>query len=136
MAKEIDAIIKALQDKTTALGGVQRAPDYVPGTAPDGIFAIAMPGTGRFVKGAGGRREGHHVARVFIGKAYKNLADDEERLLPYGDSFANALIADPQLGNTVETVGEIRYDFVTDFDYGGIQHVGWTFEIEIKKITA
>ena len=132
MAKELEAVVKAIQDRVLAIAGISKAPDYLPSTPPDNIFGLCAPDTGHCGGPQMGPRVAHHRIKVFIGKAHKNTSRDEEALLPFYEAFITAMLDTPTLTAPASIEGDIEHLFQWAFDYAKIAHIGWEFAVSVK----
>jgi len=128
--------IAQVQSLVRGLAGVRDAPDYPPEKASAFPFAVAYPGTGRWVGGApAGEKRGLHTIIVELHVARKDLPRDVEGAMGYVESIPNAILNAPTLSGTVDTVNEIRYTFGA-LNYGDLQTIGYRFEVDIKQRSA
>ena len=69
---------------------------------------------------------------------HKNLARDYAALSPYGELFANKILANPTLAGTVNTVVfPITSEGIIGLgDYGGLPMLGWRISIPVKLESA
>ncbi len=131
--------------------GIQTAVAYVQGLAqnltgmrealavpPEQInaFPAAMcyPATGEFRAGPLGMMRGLHSLVVEIHVARVDLPRDIALALPFGEMLAAAVLADPRLGGTVDTVRAdegLSYTFGA-LAWGGQATVGWRITIPVK----
>jgi len=134
MAMTIEAAIAAIQAHALSLQGIRKAPTFPPDKAPPGPFAVCAPKSGDWTPYSDFKK-GMQTVVCSILTPYKDMARDVERLLPYGETFPNAILADLTLSGTVDTIKTLRWAFSTQ-EYNGITHIGWRFEIEFKQETA
>ena len=134
MAKTLEDAAKRIQYHAGTLDGVRQAPSYPPDGAPAGPFAVAAPMRGEWGRQADWKK-GLHTIVCLILVPLKDTARDVQVLLPYGESFPDAIWGDPTLNSTVDSVNALRWTF-GQHDYAGLPHLGWRFEIDIKQETA
>ena len=133
MATLQDAI-EAIQDVALTLSGVKEAPDYPTEAMNQFPFVVTYAASGTWERESDWKKGLHtifaeiHVSRELLPRAIAQT-------MPYAETFPNALLNDPTLNGTVDTiVGEIRYTFGR-LSLGGNQdeHIGFRFEIQVKQ---
>lgn len=129
--------INAIQAKARALPGMRDAPNEPPEQPGMFPFAISYPDAGDWTGIGETFKQGMHTVRTDIHVARKDLPRDYLRLVPYADSFPNALLGDVQLGDSVTAiVGGIAYEFFSA-DWGnGVVTIGLRFRTTVKQIGA
>lgn len=134
MGKSLTDAVKNIQTLARALPGVRAAPDFPPGVAPPGVFAVAtVSSAGTTLISAGLRRVKATIVCAIL-KPFKDLARDTEEMLPYYEAFVDQIEADPTLGgavDTVDTTADIRGRMGV-WPYNDIPHFGWRIEVDIK----
>ena len=134
--------IDAIQDLMGALTGMRSAPDEPPEDMSVFPFCVAYASDGTWggFGGAGGKK-GLHTIIVEVHIQRSDLPRDVAAAMAYSESVANALIGDPTLAGTVDTiVGDITYTF------GGLgwaqapgslpNTIGWRFQLVVKQQSA
>lgn len=127
-----DAIID-IQQKALNLSGVKRADDDPPESMSEFPFAVSYVVSGVVPMGSHGFSNYLHVIFCEIHIARTILADSISRAMPYIESMALALINDPTLGDTVQSVNEISYEF-GELKWGEDSHIGVRFSITVKTV--
>ena len=129
----LQAAIEAIQDKILAISGIKAASDYPPENVNQFPFAVTYAASGTFNIATYGRRKGLHTIHCEVHFARANLPTAIELAMPYLESIPNALLADPKLNSTVDTINALRYSFGV-LDWGGMKeaHIGFRLEIEVK----
>ena len=134
-------IIQAIQDTVGAVTGIRAAPDYPPENLNSIFpFSVCFPDTGEYDVGPGGvsvYRALHNI-RLQIHFSRTDLPKSLEAAIPYGDSIAKALIIDPQVNDSCDTIGNITYTFgPLAWGEPAIATIGWDFVINnVKEIEA
>jgi len=112
------AALLAVVAKVAAVTGIKQAPNYP--TEKIGIFpyAAVYPGSGTHAGGTAsgsgnyvGERLSLYDIIVEIHIARKDLPHDLQAAYPFADSVPDALLKDPTLSGTVDTIGEIEQMF-------------------------
>lgn len=125
--------IEAIQAKARALAGMRAAPDYAPDSISAFPFAASYPADGRAETESAGWHIMHYNVVTEIHVSRKDLPRDLAQVMPYVETFINAVASDPTLGGVVTSVeGDILWTF-TGFEYAGVQTVGWRFTTKIKQ---
>jgi hypothetical protein len=132
MAKTLTDAIEQVQVIVGAISGIKRAPHYPPDKMSEFPFAIAFPGVGVFTPDAGAKR-GLHQITLEIHTARKNMAQDVANIINYAESVSDALLANPRLNSTVDTINQISYQF-GPLGYDSVLTIGYTFTIDVKII--
>lgn len=133
----IQDAIAAIQDVAGGLTNMKEAPDYAPDSINVFPFTVSYPERGRW-GGLGGKtaKTGIHTIVSEIHVARPDLPSAIQSAIGFCETFPNALLADPTLAGTVQTiVDEVTYEFM-GFEYAGIKTVGWQFRITVKQISA
>lgn len=124
------AAIADIQSKALTMAGIKSAPVSPPESANAFPFVVSYARSGEFVPGAGWANY-HHTIYTEIHLARQLLSAAIESALPYAESFAALLLADPQLSGTVQEVKTVRYEFGR-LNWSGIDTIGFRFQIDIK----
>lgn len=130
----IQTAIAHIQGLAEGLTGIRQAPDFPPEQMNVFPFAVCYPAAGQFQAGPMGLMKGLHNLVVEIHVARKDLPRDVETALPFGELLAAAVLDDPTLGGTVDTVRAdegISYTFGA-LAWGGQETVGWRVIIPVK----
>ena len=130
----IQTAIAHIQGLAEGLPGIRQAPDFPPEQMNVFPFAVCYPAAGEFQAGPMGLMKGLHNLVVEIHVARKDLPRDVETALPFGEALAAAVMDDPTLGGTVDTVRAdegISYTFGA-LAWGGQETVGWRLTIPVK----
>jgi hypothetical protein len=127
----VSEAISALQTKVMTLSEIKAAPSEPPEEMGQFPFAVAYPKSGAFrLESAGFGTYLHtliceiHMARIMLPRAVAQA-------IPYIESFAGLLIADPTLSGSVTAVNAVRYEFGR-LSWAGEEHIGVRFEIDVK----
>ena len=130
----IAAAAAYVQSLAADITGIRDAPDYPPEQLNVFPVSVCYPASGEFRSGPAGLMKAIHNLVVEIHIARKDLQRDVENVLPYGESLAAAILADPTLGSTVDTVQAdvgLTYTFGA-MAWGRQATVGWRITIPIK----
>lgn len=127
--------IKQIQVVTGGLAGIKSAPSTAPEAAGAFPFAVAYPRSGTLTINSYSWGTLLHTIYVEIHVARTLLPAAIDQALPYVESFASALVADPTLEAAVDTVNGIRFTF-GKMEWGGVETLGWRFEVDVKIKTA
>jgi hypothetical protein len=123
--------IEKMQELTGGLVGIKAAPVNPPEGAVPFPFAVAYPRTGTLrLQSATWSNQLHTIwVELHFGRQILPAAIDQA--LPYVELFQNAVNADPTLGGSVAVVNEVRYTF-GKLEWGGVETLGWRFEVDVK----
>lgn len=124
------AAIADIQSKALTLSGIKAAPVNPPESANVFPFVVSYARSGEFAPGAGWANF-HHTIYTELHVSRQILSVAIETVLPYAESFAGVILADPQLSGTVQEVRAVRYTFGR-LNWNGIDTIGYRFEIDIK----
>lgn len=120
-----------IQTLVLGIGGIRSAPNKVTEGANVFPFAVSYMRSGRLeLPGAGYGRHFHiiyteiHVARQILPKAI-SLATS------FIEPFFAAVIADPNLGGSVQEIIGVRYTFGR-LEWSGMETLGMRFELDVK----
>ena len=127
--------IEAIQAKAAALAGMRAAPNYAPDSISAFPFAVSYPEGGSVETQSAGWHIMFHTIITEIHVSRKDMPRDLAQVIPYVETFVNALASDPQLNNEVTTIGPGRITWrFTGFTYlDKTETVGWRFIIPIKQ---
>jgi hypothetical protein len=128
--------IAAIQDIALTLTGIRAAPDYAPDKLPPLPAVITYPAEGSFEgTGGSGASQDMHTIYCEVHVARKDLARDVALLVPFIDTFRNAIVAAPTLAGTVVTIKyPIRY-VLLEREFGtGNKTLALRFVIVVKQI--
>jgi hypothetical protein len=124
-------MIMNIQSKALALG-VNGAPTDPPESINQYPFAVTYVSDVAWERTADWRK-GIYKIVTEVHWSRQNLPKAIEQCVGFGDTFADAILSDPRLGDTVDTVVELRGKF------GWLQwgdqrdiHIGWSFEVTVK----
>ncbi len=132
----LSGAIARLQYHAGSLSGIKEAPAAPPESANEFPFAVAYPARGNWFNPAGWAK-GLHTIFVEIHCARGILPTAVTQALAYVESFPNAVMNDPTLNSTVDTIilseedGGIPYTFGR-LEWGGVQTIGMRFEVTVK----
>lgn len=120
--------LAALQDGIT---GVEAAYDETPESLSEFPCFINYPGRGvlSWSKGIGAEDLNTIICELHVSRAVSEEAEFAAR--PFIERFRDKLAADTQLGGEVDTINEVRWEYVTFF-VGREQHMGIRFEVDVK----
>ena len=127
--------IAAIQDIALTLTGIRAAPDYAPDKLPPLPAVITYPARGNFegLGGAGYSHDEHTIYSEFH-IARKDLARDLATLIPFIDTFRNAIVAVPLLSNTVTSIlFPVEYEILEREIGIGNKTLALRFIIRIKQ---
>ncbi len=129
----IDGAMANLLAKALA-SGVKSAPNAPPESTSAFPFAVAYERQGDLTAAVGGvGGQGLVVATIYldvhVSRQLLPAAIEQARSLR--DPILRSIIADPSLGNELENLNGLRYQF-GHMDYGGIDTIGYRFEIAAK----
>ena len=133
----LQSAIEAIQDVCLAVSGVRAAPDYPPESANAFPFVACYPVSGSFVGGPMGAMKALHGIAVEVHVARRDLPNDVQTIIGYGETIAAALLNAPTLASTVDT---IRADEGISYTFGGMQWgdtqtIGYRLVVPVKIIT-
>jgi hypothetical protein len=129
--------IAGLQDIAGSVTGVRVAPDYAPENLNIWPAAIAFPESGTITSESDAWYIGLHNLILELHVARGDLPKVLEKIIPLGEDVYEALLADPTLGGTVSTYGDLTYEF-GPMEYGSppgaAATFGWRFTLTDVKI--
>jgi len=131
MSMTLASAIAAVQTKAGALSGIKAAPTNPPESANQFPFAVSYPRTGRAEFASAGWANYFHTLFCEIHISRQLLPQAIATALPYAELLPSAIMADPTLGGTVNEVREVRYTFGR-LEWGGVDTIGFRFEIDVK----
>lgn len=131
MAKTLTDAITQIQTIVGAISGIKQAPIYPPEKMSEFPFAIAFPGAGTITTESAGTKRGLHQISLEIHTARKNMAQDVETVIGYGETVANAILGNLTLNGSVDTVNGISYEF-GPLGYDTTPTLGYKFTIDVK----
>ena len=113
------------------LAGIKQAPTSPPEQTSMFPFAVSYARTGTETPQSDGWSVSLHtlVCELHCQRTVLGLA--VAQALPMYEAFAVAVLADPKLAGTVQTVNQLRYTF-GQLEYGGVQTIGFRIEIDVK----
>lgn len=131
MAKTLDDAADQLHTTVTAITGLND-----PGTtAPESIntfpFVVTMPDSGSWMTEAANQKKGLHTLRCEIHVPLRNFPTNKNEVQGYGETVYDAIVTDPTLNGTVDTVIGVRYTF-GPLGYGTLETYGYAFEVDVK----
>lgn len=135
------AALTALQATAGAVSGIRVAPVYAPDDLSIFPAAIAYPETGNLNTETSGAYIGLHTLVLEIHEKRGLLRSTLEAVIPLGEDVYEALLTDPTIDGSVDTITEegISYEF-GPMQYGGdplknikpVDTLGWRFRIPVK----
>ena len=138
MTKSLDDAIKAVMDIVGDVAGIRSAPDYASDKIPPGVWAMAYPINGTFEQSPIGVLKGLHQIGLYVYAPRVDLPKTLKQVIPLGELVAGALESEPTLSGTVDTFGQISYDFNMALNIGSASApayaTGWSFTISDVKI--
>ena len=137
MADLRDAVVQ-IQAIAGALTGMKQAPPDATYAVMSYPFAVSYPIRGTFDYGPAGASIGlHRIVTEIHMAAEGDLPTAMKHLQSYLDDFANDILDDPKLGNTVTTIiaGDdgppLSYTLVSG-TYNGVKTIALKFETAVK----
>ena len=130
----VAAVLTRLSVIEDAISGVVRAHDETPESLSEFPCFINYPRRGTVTPAPGGVAlaiKGLHTVVCELHITRQVLPTAEGVARPFIDLFCKAIFADPKLGNTVDTVNEMRYEYGR-LEFGKEQHLGVRFEVDFK----
>jgi len=130
----VAAVLTQLSVVEADITGVVRAYDETPESLSEFPCFVNYPRRGTVTPAPGSVSraiKGIHTVVCELHITRQNLPTAEGTARPFIDRFCKKVFADPKLGNTVDTVNEIRYEYGR-LDFGGEQHLGVRFEVDFK----
>jgi hypothetical protein len=134
MAKTLDDVIKQLTSVAEGLSSVEAGDSYAKATYNVSVFAVSYPFEGNIDAEQIPATRGLHQIITEIHITTKTLENALPLSIPIIEEFAKAVMADPTLGGTCDTVvGPIEYKFGY-LNWGGQKdnHVGPRFFTTVK----
>jgi len=130
MATIVD-VAEQIQTYAGSLSGIRAAPKEPPDQMNVYPFAVCGFRRGTVTIAPAGTMKllGTFVCQIHV--ARKDLPRDYRVAMPFGDTFLAKILQNPTMGGKVSTVIEVRPRFV-EMTYGGIETLGWDFEIDVK----
>jgi hypothetical protein len=135
MTTHIEDLTNAVVTILRAIPGIQQVPVDPPDTVSVSTFCLVFPLSGSVTNSPIGTKMSLHNIAVDIVTKRTDQARDMARIKPFIDLIATALLADPTFGATIQTYGNLTYDYFTD-EYGGVPILGYRFQINAAKILA
>ena len=130
----IQGAIERLQVLADALTGISQADVYPPEQLNVFPFVVVYPSAGRWVGGPAGMMKGIHDLVVEIHVQRTDLPRNVQAAMPAGEALAAAILSDPTLGGTVDTVladNGLAYTFGA-LAWGGQATIGWRITVPVK----
>lgn len=130
----VAAVLTQLATVEATITGIKRAHDETPESLSEFPCFINYPRRGTVTPAPGGVAlaiKGLHTVVCELHITRQDLPTAESVARPFIDRFVKAVWADPKLGNTVDTVNEIRYEYGR-LEFGREQHLGIRFEVDFK----
>lgn len=127
-----DAIVE-VQNIVGAISGIKAAPDNPPESINQYPFALSYAYQGTWERMSDWKK-GIHVIVCEVHFSRQNLPKAIALAMPYCESIPNALLGNPTLNGTVDTIFEqITYNFGF-LPWGGQNdvNIGFRFEIKVK----
>ena len=130
------AAIEKLQTHAKT-AGANDAPVDPTETAVAWPFSVCYPASGKIIAETAGAEKDLHTLFLDLHVNRQDLPTDVYTVLSFLESFKPLLIADPTLGDTVDTIqmGDdvpISYEF-GEMSYGSTKTVGLRFTIIVKQ---
>jgi len=125
--------IGEVQSIVGALSGIKGAPDNPPESINQFPFSLCYAYRGEWQRMSDWKK-GLHTIVCEIHFSRQNLPKAIEMAMPYAESVPNALLGNPTLNGTVDTIyDQITYEFGF-LPWGGQNdvHIGFRFEIKVK----
>jgi hypothetical protein len=130
--KGLLAAILAVQDIIGAIPGIRNAPDYPPDALNAFPFAVCYVSSGTWQFGPADDRKGLHTITLQVHWARKDLARDVAKAMVLAETIPDALLRNPTLAGTVDTIVQpIAYTF-GPLAWGGVDTIGFDFKIPVK----
>jgi len=139
--------IEAIQDKTLALDGMRAAPDYPPEDQSAYPFSLAYADRGGWetMGGQDGRKIAYAtiIVEIHCSRA-PGLPRSVQQAMPYHERFADALLSDIDLNETVDQIGHGKGEPPIRWTFGALGYgttrivptIGYRFEVDIKQSSA
>ena len=131
----LDAVVSVV----SAVSGIRQAPVNPTETANVYPFVMCYVINGRLVNGAMGTRK--HLVNIAVEllTARKDLARDMALISPYIDSISSAIIAEvsdsgDRFTGTISAIEGIDYELLQNFNYAGVEMIGYRFTMNNVKI--
>jgi len=134
MAKSLVDVCKQLQAVAGGLPGIETAPDFPKESVSVQSFSFSYPETGSMDTDTLPATRGIHDVNTMIGFRNADLAVVSEKATPMVEAFAKAILADPTLAGTCDTiVGPVTYKFGR-IPWGGKmeEFIGIKFTVKVK----
>lgn len=130
----ISAAINYLATLAGDLPGVIQATNLPPEQLNLFPYVVIYPSSGRWVGGPAGLMRGLHDLVIEIHIARTDLSRNVQAAMPLGEALAAAVLSDPTLGGTVDTVladNGLAYTFGA-LAWGGQATIGWRITVPVK----
>jgi len=131
MATALEDIFTQLQTIEAAITGVNKAYNQTPEAISVLPCFINFPGSSEAVAVAGVSKGIYIViSKLFVNRA-QGLSGAESAARPFLNRFEDAILGNPTLNSTVNSVLAVRSTY-GEMMYGGEVYLGFRFEIEFK----
>lgn len=132
----LQAAIAAIQAVMRGMTGIRYAPDYPLDAINVYPYAVCFAGSGEWRQEPALWKKGLHTITLQVHWARKDLPRDVGKAMLFAESIPNAIMKDPTLAGTVDTVLDpISYTFGV-LSWGGTENIGFEFKIMIKVQSA
>lgn len=128
----ITQAIEAIQNKAAALSGMIAAPHEPPEAIMQTPFAVSYLSSASYVANSSGWQTILATITTDIFVARVNLPVDYATIMPYADSFPNALQLDPTIGSKVDTITGITCTTQSQ-KWGDNTYLVLHFQVSVKQ---
>lgn len=137
MSRELDNACLQVSKYLHTLGGIKIAPLRPLESFSDFPFSVCYASSGVIEFGSAQDKKGLHTLVVELHVARKDLPDDIQAAMGYGDSIPNLLMSklinDNNWNHTIDTFKRISYTFGA-MSWGEVSTLGFRFRVEEVKI--
>lgn len=132
------AAIAQVRVYALAMTGIRATPAAPADSIPVTPACMVYAGADSWEPLPGNWKKGLCTIRCEIMVPHKDLARDYATLSPYGELFANKILANPTLNGTVNTVvfPTTSEGIIGLGEYGGLPMLGWRISIPVKLESA
>jgi hypothetical protein len=129
----LEDVIKAVQAIMRTVDGIRDAQDQIPDSENIEPFTLCYPNSGTYEQQSVGDVKALHTLTLDVMVARQDSKRSYQEVIPYVDRVALALLKKPTLNGTVQNFGPPSYTWM-QFNYAGIDYVGWRFVIPGIKL--
>ena len=137
--KTVVGAVTAIASVVGGVSGISSAPTYPFETMNESPFAVTYPMNGGIDIGPVGSKKQLVNIAIDVLTVRRDLATDLAVLEPFLDTVPAALLAEMGtsgdiFSGTIDTFSGLRFEFLPDMNYGGVQMIGYRFIMENVKL--